>query len=496
MKIKLSKPLYKIDKDLLSKDLPFVRQQKFNRFIRRRIPFFMDGYRYAAKAVKKRWNIDLCFFEAGHTQVMPVYLSGLLNERAGEVWWKMMNEDRNFARNLVDEVKNIVLIEKKLAASVPNRELAPQEIKNYLEDHLAWWIQFFELGYLWFGVENIKEKVDKKIKQGWKKKNGSLTHFLDAVYRPMQFPLSSIEQRDLLKIVFFKGKELETALRNHVNKYKHLSLHNIDDEYFDVEYYRGRIKTLQNPEDYKKQKGMLDSADHELLEANKILEKVKLPENLKEQVEFVRWFMYLRTETIDHMMLVNGAYKPVFASLAKMFNLSIDAVLHMTYEEILSSLEKKKLSISKDLILNRARNGYAYLIAPHGSYLVTGNEVDELHKLVIPKEETKDIYELKGQIAFKGKVTGVARVLLDRRNANELKEGEILVTTMTSPEFAPAMKKAAGIVTNEGGILCHAAIMSRELRKPCVIGTKIATDVIKTGKTITLNANKGIVILE
>ena len=115
--------------------------------------------------------------------------------------------------------------------------------------------------------------------------------------------------------------------------------------------------------------------------------------------------------------------------------------------------------------------------------------------MLFPKEDKKEIKELKGQVAFKGKVRGIARVILDRRNANELKEGEILVTTMTSPEFVPAMKISSGVITNEGGILCHAAIMSRELRKPCVIGTKIATDLIKTGQEIILDANSGIITL-
>jgi pyruvate,water dikinase len=66
---------------------------------------------------------------------------------------------------------------------------------------------------------------------------------------------------------------------------------------------------------------------------------------------------------------------------------------------------------------------------------------------------------------------------------------------MTSPEFVHAMKLSAAIVANEGGVLCHAAIMSRELRKPCIIGTKIATDVIKTGDMVEVDADKGVVTI-
>jgi len=64
---------------------------------------------------------------------------------------------------------------------------------------------------------------------------------------------------------------------------------------------------------------------------------------------------------------------------------------------------------------------------------------------------------------------------------------------MTRPDMAPILKKAAAFVTNEGGITCHAAIVSRELNKPCIIGTKIATKVLKDGDTVEVNANNGVV---
>ena len=68
-----------------------------------------------------------------------------------------------------------------------------------------------------------------------------------------------------------------------------------------------------------------------------------------------------------------------------------------------------------------------------------------------------------------------------------------MVATMTFPNFIPAMEKAAAFVTDEGGILCHAAIVAREMKKPCIIGTKIATQVLKDGELVEVDANKGIV---
>ena len=491
-----SKPFYEVHNDLLNKDLHLLHKQRFNRFIRRRVPLFMDGYRYAGMAVKKRWGIDCCFFEAGHTQVMPVYLSELLNEEGARVWWEKMNEDRSFSRSLVDEMLDIITLEKRIAASVPDRNLSPQDIQTFLKTHLGWWIRLFEVGLLWFGVENIKEKIDEEIRIFWRGTDEELNHFFETAYKPMRMPLSSVEQRDLLRVVSLEGSNFESALSQHWEKYKYLSLHNIDDEYFDLEYYRSRVDALRTSEEYQAQKELLDAADAEMVAADGIFAATELPDSIKEKIEFVRWFMYLRTETIDHMMLVSGAYKAVFRSVAKIFGLSIEAVLHMTYEEIANSLQKSDLSIPRSVVMDRVENGYAYLVAPHGAYLVTGEDIDVLQELVIPAFKKGKLSKLNGQCAYRGKVSGIARVLLDRRNAKELQEGEILVTTMTSPEFVPAMKKCVGIITNEGGILCHAAIMSRELRKPCIIGTKIATDAIRTGQMVTLDADTGTVTIE
>ena len=77
------------------------------------------------------------------------------------------------------------------------------------------------------------------------------------------------------------------------------------------------------------------------------------------------------------------------------------------------------------------------------------------------------------------------------REISKMKQGDILVTTMTSPEFVIAMKKASAIVTDQGGLTSHAAIVSRELKIPCIIGTKIATKVLKDGQLVEVNANHG-----
>ena len=101
---------------------------------------------------------------------------------------------------------------------------------------------------------------------------------------------------------------------------------------------------------------------------------------------------------------------------------------------------------------------------------------------------------VRGLPASPGVAAGVARVLFDPKSpeAMEFKQGDILITKMTDPDWVPLMKKAAAIVTDEGGMTSHAAIVSRELGIPCIVGTGNATKVIQTGMEITVDASRGI----
>ncbi|NTU66409.1 MAG: hypothetical protein HGB08_00630 [Candidatus Moranbacteria bacterium] len=101
--------------------------------------------------------------------------------------------------------------------------------------------------------------------------------------------------------------------------------------------------------------------------------------------------------------------------------------------------------------------------------------------------------EIKGQTAYAGAVRGAVRIIKKQSQIQNMKQGDILVSPMTTPDFLPAMKMAAAFVTDEGGITCHAAIVARELKKPCIIGTKNATQILKDGDLVEVDADKGVV---
>lgn len=126
---------------------------------------------------------------------------------------------------------------------------------------------------------------------------------------------------------------------------------------------------------------------------------------------------------------------------------------------------------------------------------VDGEDAVEAFKMLMDHIPRAQSDELRGTVACRGKATGRVRVVAgpDSPSARVFEAGDILVTSMTRPEFVPLMKLCAAIITDEGGITSHAAIVSRELRKPCIIGTKHATEVLHDGDMVEVDADKGIV---
>ncbi len=162
------------------------------------------------------------------------------------------------------------------------------------------------------------------------------------------------------------------------------------------------------------------------------------------------------------------------------------------YENYIFATELNNLP---DLETLKRRKEAFLVIDGTDTFLGTIKEFSSLHpEYEFEFDEIKeDIKEIKGQIAFKGKVLGKVKLVLFREEVNKVEKGDILVSPMTTPDLLPAMEKAGAFVTDEGGITCHAAIVAREMKKPCIIGTKIATKVFKDGDMVEVDAERGIV---
>lgn len=190
------------------------------------------------------------------------------------------------------------------------------------------------------------------------------------------------------------------------------------------------------------------------------------------------------------------AYRPLFKEIAEECNLSSwKDVWQLTPEEVRLVAFHGKGSLLKKIV----ERSVAGVVSDYkiGYKVIQGVELKNILKQIhsVQKDMVLEtgVHEVKGMIASQGLVRGTVRIILNSSDFPKFKTGDILVTAMTSVDFVPLMKRAAAFVTNEGGVTSHASIVSRELNKPCIIGTKIATQVFKDGDVVEVDANKGVV---
>ncbi len=195
------------------------------------------------------------------------------------------------------------------------------------------------------------------------------------------------------------------------------------------------------------------------------------------------FFIYIRDERKRLNMIFNALYVRYLKRECEKYNLDFSQVVMLTPDEF----EKGK----KNASFKNYHGKRIYKTSHNGGYIdVSDNEWNEL----LLKTKRKKI---SGISASSGVVKGKVCIVLNRDDFHKTQEGDILVTSMTRPNFVPILKKVSGIITNEGGVTCHAAIISRELDIPCIIGTQNATQVLKDGDLVEVDADNGVVrILE
>lgn len=180
----------------------------------------------------------------------------------------------------------------------------------------------------------------------------------------------------------------------------------------------------------------------------------------------------------------------ILLEIARRWNKKYEDLVWCWPEEIQEFFLSKRLPEEK---ISERKEAVFFLVTENKIEEYTGEEAIRRTKEELSMEK-KSLSNFQGLVASPGKVTGMAKVCYSPQEALEkIKEGDILITSMTMPNYLPAMKKAAAIVTNEGGITSHAAIVSRELGKPCIVGTTIATMALNDGDLIEVNANHGTV---
>lgn len=164
----------------------------------------------------------------------------------------------------------------------------------------------------------------------------------------------------------------------------------------------------------------------------------------------------------------------------------------LTVTEMEQFLKTDTIPVATETLSGRAQGYFYLLVSGKKKELIITNQQ---HLGAIRKQlfgTTRNVTVVHGQIGYPGRGRGIVYNLQHTRVKHPPKNF-ILVASATHPSILPLVKKAAAIVTNEGGVLSHAAIVARELKKPCVIGTKIATDVFRDGERVEVDAEKGLV---
>jgi len=214
---------------------------------------------------------------------------------------------------------------------------------------------------------------------------------------------------------------------------------------------------------------------------------IELPEHLGDKIgeEMYELCMKARRENEDLYKAGTEFEKMIIADLEYGEKMPKDSLKYLTSFEIeqyfASNKLPKDIEKRKKFILLKHSNGKVEKYFDK-KYLYEFNLVEDIDE---------NIKEIKGQVAYQGKVRGKVKILRKVEDIKDFHEGDILVASMTDPRYVPAMKKAGAIITDEGGVTCHAAIVSRELKKPCVMATKIASRVLKDGDEVEVDAERG-----
>jgi phosphoenolpyruvate synthase/pyruvate phosphate dikinase len=391
---------------------------------------------------------------------------------------------------------------KEKIQSIPNKEFTKRYqgyVKLYLDYHLqntpSWWI----------GAPAVENRLN-----GFVADKQLSSEELSVLIEPLEYPTEVFEEEmELLKIASKIPKKLRNSnlsfsllpkkirklISEHASVYGSIPFGYISGKVWDEEEFVSRIVKLfsKGVEPKGEIKKRTLNIKGRLIQRQKLIKQRKFSNKILVLSKMMRDFSYLQdlkktTQTRSHPFL----QQVVKAEISRRLDLDLRLVDAMSCEEITSSLYSGLSSSLKEELIKR--NDCSVGFISDGKYnWIYGDEAKRFvsqNKLMVGAET---LLEIKGQSASRGVIRGAVRICPTSKDIAKVHHGDILVTSMTTPDFVPAMRLAGAIVTDEGGITAHAAIVSRELNKPCIIGTKIATKVLKDGDLVEVDADKGVV---
>ena len=190
------------------------------------------------------------------------------------------------------------------------------------------------------------------------------------------------------------------------------------------------------------------------------------------------------TRIVHFVLHLHVAYD--FTQSCSQDNSRVGDFIYLLPDEIRAGLAGATMDTEE---ITQRQERYALITEGETTTLYTGKDVDQF----LDKKQVKEVKTLRGLAANKGLVTGTVVLVKDRSELNKVKKGDILVTKLTTPDFVVAMERSGAIVTDIGGMGSHAAIIAREFGIPCIIGTEVATKVLKEDDYVEVDANNGFI---
>ncbi|MES2223341.1 MAG: PEP-utilizing enzyme [Patescibacteria group bacterium] len=435
-----------------------------------------EVYRIKDESVSVYYELD------DHTEAFEAIRKNLYCKDAPKLIKKIKDTITEYYKEFIRDIKAAPLDYSK----VSNSKLI-NSFKNFYRQNekisLPTWLLYLYIEDIL--TEILKEKLGVKIKD-----ESVLKDVLHIVGRPDKILPLDAYHIDLYKIVLLPRSKQDGALHKFTKKYASWGFYDVNFELQNTDSHRGKMAGLSVRDAKSKIKEIESKYKKEAQDLLKIKKYWLGDFELRALIGLYR--LYANFKDWKNYYREQSAYKMkfLFDEIASRLGLSRKEVSFLTEEETIEAL-KMKGGVDRNLITKRIANSALVFVNGHFSFVTDLNNLNSIDN----KLEVKEVLSIKGAIAFPGVVRGEVKIIASTNDFVKFKEGDILVSSTTRPDYLTFMKMSAGFITNEGGMLSHAAILARELKKPCIIGTKIATKVLKDGDLVEVDAEKGIVTI-
>ncbi len=355
-------------------------------------------------------------------------------------------------------------------------------------------IMFIQIGLNTIAVFDLKDQLysnylktylDGKVKNT----NLHLSYVMERLLAPEKLTYTQLLRLELIELVLETKRGLKSAdLEDIFNRWSWLN-YGYTGPGLELEYFEQTFKELNEKKKIdleQERKSLLNNEVEIKKEKQKIYHQLKIDPKHQKFIDALSLLSYLKIYRKDTAFLIFYLIYKIFEKLTPEFKRK--DLLNLTIDES-KKLIQGKLDIPWQEL--KARSSYCAYSYPDKKFYY-GSGVDKFLEKQVEKEKDDrggdDLKLLEGVVACLGKtgdwIYGEVKIINSVADMTKMKEGDILVSVATTPDILSAMKKAAAIVTDHGGITCHAAIVSRELSIPCLIATKYATKVFKDGDKV------------